>query len=88
VIVTSRITPSTNNVQGYMSFSATGVAASDNQALGRAFGNAATGGFIQASASFLVTGLTAGSLAFTAKYRTSAGTSTFQNRNIIVIPMP
>ncbi|MBI3358540.1 MAG: hypothetical protein HY037_02980 [Nitrospirae bacterium] len=42
----------------------------------------------QVSATFYVTGLTAGSNTFTAKYKTSAGTATFVNRNIVVIPLP
>ncbi|OII61219.1 hypothetical protein BJP40_06745 [Streptomyces sp. CC53] len=33
------------------------------------------------------TGLTAGSNTFTMKYRVSANTGTFQNRNIVVVPM-
>ena len=43
----------------------------------------------QGSATYLVTGLTAGSNTFTAQYRLgTAGTCTFLNRNIIVIPLP
>ncbi|HTE68645.1 MAG TPA: hypothetical protein VK942_07800 [Actinomycetes bacterium] len=38
------------------------------------------------SATYLVTGLTAGSNTFTAKYRAGAGTGTFHDRNIIVAP--
>ena len=44
--------------------------------------------FFQGSATYVVSGLTAGSHTFTAKYRTSAGTETFTNRSIIVIPLP
>jgi len=39
------------------------------------------------SAGYIITGLTAGSNVFTAKYRVSANTGTFQNRNISVIDM-
>lgn len=39
------------------------------------------------SKAYLLTGLTAGSNTFTAKYKTSGGTSYFRNRNIIVINM-
>lgn len=39
------------------------------------------------SACFLVTGLTAGSNTFTAKYRVSAGTASFADRKISVIPL-
>ena len=42
----------------------------------------------QGSATFYVTGLTAGSNTFTAKYRVDAGTGTFANRTIVVIPLP
>jgi hypothetical protein len=41
----------------------------------------------QASAVFLVTGLSAGAHTFTAKYRVSGGTGTFVNRRIAVIPL-
>jgi len=42
---------------------------------------------IQASATYFVSGLTAGSNTFTAKYR-GTNTCTFANRKIVVIPMP
>jgi hypothetical protein len=41
---------------------------------------------LQASATYLVTGLSPGSHTFTAKYRTSAGTATFSNRQLVVVP--
>ena len=41
----------------------------------------------QVSATYLVTGLTAGSNTFTAKYRTVNNVN-FENRSIIVIPVP
>jgi hypothetical protein len=44
--------------------------------------------FQKASAIFVVSGLTPGSNTFTAKYRTGAGTATFQNRSIWAIPLP
>ncbi len=43
---------------------------------------------VQGSATFFVTGLTAGSNTFTAKYRVTGGTGTYLNRTIIVIPLP
>jgi hypothetical protein len=46
-----------------------------------------TTGF-QGSATYVVTGLSAGSHTFTAKYRTTGNTETFANRSIIVIPLP
>jgi hypothetical protein len=40
-----------------------------------------------ASIGILVTGLTAGSNTFTAKYRTTGGTAVFRSRSIVVIDM-
>jgi hypothetical protein len=72
-----------------MSFSSSSgsgnVTASDTRALIR---NLASGSFIQASATYFVTGLSAGSHTFTLEYRSSIGTATFLNRSITVIPMP
>jgi hypothetical protein len=73
----------------FMGFQAGGVVVSDNQALslqGADIKLANTA--IQASATFLVTGLTTGSNTFTAKYRAGGSTCTFANRSIIVIPLP
>ena len=42
---------------------------------------------VQGSATFYVSGLTAGSNTFTAKYRGTVGTATFSNRSITVIPL-
>lgn len=73
----------------FMSFGITGattVAANDAQsyAIGSSGVNLpALGG----AAVFLITGLTAGSNIFTAKYRVSASTGTFRNRNIAVVDM-
>jgi hypothetical protein len=41
----------------------------------------------QASASFDITGLSGASAAFTAQYRGTGGTCTFQNRSIWAIPL-
>ena len=60
---------------------ATTVAAVDTQALEKTNTDPA-----QMSATHLVTGLTAGSNTFTAKYKSSSSTCTFVNRNIIVTP--
>jgi hypothetical protein len=68
----------------YMSFASTSgptsVAASDSQAVME------TGGGQQASATYVVTGLSAGSYTFTARYRSSGGTCHFSNRGLIVTP--
>ena len=42
----------------------------------------------QGSATIYVTGLTAGSTTFTAKYDVTTGTGTFVNRTIIIVPLP
>jgi hypothetical protein len=61
-----------------------GTAANDANALVLAGGSAQ-----KASASFVVTGLTAGEHTFEAKYRTSGpGTCTFASRSIWAIPLP
>jgi hypothetical protein len=61
-----------------------GTAANDANALVLAGGSAQ-----KASASFVVTGLTAGEHTFEAKYRTSGpGTCTFSSRSIWAIPLP
>jgi hypothetical protein len=68
-----------------MSFAVSGastVPASDDRALVVA-GN----DLVRASATSLVTGLTAGSNTFTAQYRVNQGIGTFQVRDIIVIPL-
>jgi hypothetical protein len=41
---------------------------------------------IQASATYLVTGLTTGSNTFTAEYEAGSGTCTYANRSIMVTP--
>ena len=86
VIVTARISSSLSSYNAYMGFavtSASSVAASDDNALW-AQGTAA----YRASMTTLVTGLTAGSNIFTAKYRAESGsTATFEKRTITVIDM-
>jgi hypothetical protein len=85
---------STGTVQGNIGFAVSGattLAASDAQSLMLSSGvNAAASNTIgaQMSATYLVTGLTAGSNTFTLQYKTSGDTVTFVNRNIIVIPIP
>jgi Collagen triple helix repeat (20 copies) len=51
-------------------------------------GNVPVDSTYQGSATYLVTGLTAGSTVFTAKYRVTAGEGQFGKRSIIVIPLP
>ena len=77
-------TAANSNFTGFAVSGATTVAASDTFAI-QATGHAASIQ-MQTGTTFLVTGLTAGSNTFKMKYRTSAGTATFANRRIVVIP--
>jgi hypothetical protein len=86
VSVTSGMKNSNASNPTFMSFAVSGAttqAATDTRALSLLGNN-----FQQASASFVLTGLTPGSTTFTAKYRTDGGTATFQNRSIWAIPLP
>ncbi|PYS06277.1 MAG: hypothetical protein DMG17_32635 [Acidobacteria bacterium] len=66
---------------GFAVSGSTTVAAADEQTVMNTGTSA-----IQESATYLVTGLTAGSNTFTAKYKAGSNTCTFLNRNIIVTP--
>lgn len=74
------------NYAGFAISGASTVAASDAYAI--VHSGHASGVQTQTGSTFLVTGLTAGSTTFKMKYRASAGTSTFANRRIAVIPFP
>lgn len=81
VTVTCRMRNSGVNLTR-MSFAITGdntVSAGDDRSL-----EIESTGWMRASASFMVTGLTTGSSTFTAKYKVAAGTGTFEDRQIIV----
>ena len=73
---------------GFAISGATVRAASNTQALSLLRGGAQGAVALQGSATFYVTGLTAGSTTFTAKYDVTTGTGTFVNRTIIVVPLP
>ena len=62
---------------------ASAIGPNDNQAAEVVNTNTITGAMI-----FQITGLTAGSNIFKARYRTPSGTATFQNRNITVWGLP
>lgn len=87
VIVTGYLYAGNTNSGAYMGFAVSGastVAADDAYAL-RAESQLMKVG---ASAAFLVTGLTAGSNTFTAKYRVFSGsTASFRNRHITVVDL-
>lgn len=63
------------------------VASADDFAIAMQFGDANV--LISNGVTFLVTGLTAGSTTFTAKYRSGNGahTANFRNRKITVVPL-
>jgi collagen triple helix repeat protein len=85
ISVTAGIQTTTGSALGYMSFAMSGTntsTGSDATAL-----NLLGNNFQKASATFVLTGLTPGSTTFTAVYRTTAGTATFQNRSIWLIPL-
>jgi fructose-specific phosphotransferase system IIC component len=92
VILTAKMSNSSNSqsIMGFAVSGATTLSASDAQSLvaGILGGASSPQPDMQGSATYLVTGLTAGSNTFTAKYRISGNTGTFANRNIIVIPLP
>jgi hypothetical protein len=80
VTITGAIAPTGGNT-AYMSISVDGGNASDTQSL------AADTNFLQASATYVITGLSAGSHTFAARYRVSGGgNAQFSNRGLIVIP--
>jgi hypothetical protein len=92
VTLTALIDPASSTT-AWMSFAVSGattLAASDTMSLAREHGTSSSTGYIQASAVYVVTGLTAGSNTFTAKYRVSntSDTDAFANRSIIVVPLP
>ena len=84
VILTASMFNSNDDVSCFMSFGTGGpLTASDSTAL------TATSHHLddmQISAIFLVTGLTAGNVTFTAYYKAAGQTCTFGNRSIIVLP--
>jgi len=89
VIVTAIIGNDTSGQRAYMGFAVSGassISAADKWSIALT----STGSYapeIQTSGVFLVTGLTAGSNTFTAKYRRSGGTGRFDLRQIAVIDM-
>jgi hypothetical protein len=89
VIVTSSETNGGSSGGAFMGFAVSGattVASSDTQAFSFVNGGnqAQT---VQGSGTFYLSGLTAGSNTFTAKFRATVGTATFANRSITVIPL-
>ena len=88
VMLTAQAMTNSNGVECFMGFDVSGattVSANDDQALTSATRN--SGDTPKSSATFWVSGLNAGSNTFTARYRTTSGTATFADRNIVVIPV-
>jgi hypothetical protein len=80
VTITGAVTP-TNGNTAFIGVSVDGGNASDTQSL------AVDTNFVQASATYLITGLSAGNHTFAARYRVSGGgNAQFSNRGLIVIP--
>jgi hypothetical protein len=84
VMLTSKITMDANGSGGYMSFSASGVTVSDERSIFFSSPNATS---TQYSGMYFVSGLTPGINTFTTQIRVTAGTVTFANRSIIVVPL-
>jgi hypothetical protein len=73
-----------------MAFSSTGECpgdASDAESLHLTVGPPNTVSSMQASATYLVTGLTPGPHTFVACYRSAAGTALFEHRSMVVMPI-
>ncbi len=88
VMLTAQAMTNSNGVECYMGFKvggATSLSANDDQALASATRN--TGDLPKTSSVFWITGLTQGQNTFTAQYRTTSGTATFADRNLVVIPV-
>jgi hypothetical protein len=86
VAITSVLSTGAASQTPLMAFAVSGAstaAANDAQALRL---DQAASQNLQATALYLVSGLTAGANTFTAKYRTSAGTAAFNSRDVIAWP--
>ncbi len=82
VTITSTMSNSNNNNGCLESFSVDGGAVTDATSI--QMNGVQAGGAFRMSGTYLVSGLSAGSHLFTAKYRASATTCTYSNRNMIV----
>ena len=88
VIVSAAISVNSAGAKVYMGITVSGAtsdAADDASSL--IFTSDSSGQQIRASAAHFFEGLTGGSNVFTAKYKVSAGTGTFINRQIFVLPL-
>lgn len=90
VVVSGWTSDTIATAMNYMAFTVSGattIAALDTYAANIRVVDNIGGAINQITASYLVTGLTPGSNTFTAKYKTNAGTATFADRKITVIPL-
>lgn len=90
VAVYGLVSIDTAGVSALMSFDVTGataVTATDTRAVSFQPGSVTAARSLRASAVTLLDGLTPGSNIFTAKYRVTGGTGTFNNRRIAVLPL-
>ena len=87
IMLTAKLSNSNANRTCWMGFAVSGattVAAADAQSLNFISANADASA--QFTATYLITGLTAGSNTFTAKYKASNNACTFVNRSITITP--
>jgi hypothetical protein len=97
VIISTRVQAEDDSQSAYMSFSVSGTGgsnATDSRSVSVTNPNAsgsttADGAALSGGATFVVTGLSAGSHTFTTQYRStnSSNDATFTNRSITVIPL-
>ncbi|SRR6266851_2229864 len=86
VMVQCSITGNTVAAGNFASVAVTGASTQAATDLGSVSHQVASGSLVQASAVFLISGLTPGTNTFRMKYRVSSGTGTFANRILTVWP--
>lgn len=87
VILSAAISNNTLDTASYASFDMSGAnTASANDQWALVNDGVATNGVLRSMTAHLFTGLSRGQTTWTAKYRVSAGTGTFADRHMIVIP--
>ncbi len=88
VIVTAAVSVTTAGAKVYMGIAVSGATTdSADDASSLVFTSDSSNQQVRASSSHFFEGLTGGSNVFTAKYKVSAGTGTFINRQIFVLPL-
>lgn len=91
VAITARIAPGAANEEGFASFFTSlgtgNVSGSDTRCISFQTDSANSAGPVTLSGTFLVTGLSAGLHGFGMVYKTSASSTNFTNRTILVVPL-